>query len=128
MHNNFYAKHKSRYPFTPLNARSPKSGDPTAGATTGGTPTPDASTERQSLQRGEPAQRAASGTSARHWLRNALPPQATGSTFRKIQNGINPSCGLSIDTACDHSIHAIAYNKVALVRSANVPMPLLPVF
>ncbi|MBW4572605.1 MAG: pentapeptide repeat-containing protein, partial [Tolypothrix carrinoi HA7290-LM1] len=40
----------------------------------------------------------------------------------------NPSCGLSIDTACDHSIHAIAYNKVALVRSANVPMPLLPVF
>ena len=30
--------------------------------------TPVATTERQSLQRGEPAQRAASETSATHWL------------------------------------------------------------
>ena len=36
--------------------------------------TPDASTERQSLQRGEPAQRAASETSARHWLPHAQCP------------------------------------------------------
>ena len=36
--------------------------------------TPDASTERQSLQRGEPAQRAASETSAGHWLPTAQCP------------------------------------------------------
>jgi hypothetical protein len=34
--------------------------------------TPDATTERQSLQRGEPAQRAASETSATRWLINRV--------------------------------------------------------
>jgi len=36
--------------------------------------TPDASTRRQSLQRGEPPQRAALGTRATHWLPNAQCP------------------------------------------------------
>jgi PiT family inorganic phosphate transporter len=47
--------------------------------------TPDASTERQSLQRGEPAQRAASETSATHWLPNAQFPNPTERLFGKFQ-------------------------------------------
>ena len=49
--------------------------------------TPDATTERQSLQRGEPAQRAASGTSATRWLIN-----------RVLKPGFSPSqCGLLLN-------------------------------
>ena len=49
--------------------------------------TPDASTERQSLQRGEPAQRAASETSARHWLPHALFPMPNAPFPTLFANG-----------------------------------------
>ncbi len=51
-------------------------GETTAGATTEGTSTPDASPVGD-------AARTTEGASARHWLRNALPPLGAGLSMRE---------------------------------------------
>ncbi|MBW4606620.1 MAG: diaminopimelate decarboxylase [Hassallia sp. WJT32-NPBG1] len=52
--------------------------------------TPDATTERQSLQRGEPAQRAASETSATRWLINRVSTTANSSSPIRIMLRLTP--------------------------------------